>query len=295
MGAMTAQPGIFALGTTEHLYVRGTLTAGLTVPAVCAAVLGVVEDLSTTSGSNLVVGFRPELWPGLAGTRPDDAVGFVDDVVGPDGFRHPATQCDVWLWFSAGTRTAVFDAARAVQVALAGRVSVTAEYEGWSYGGDRDLTGFIDGTENPSALDAPAVVAPGGRGSIALVQTWTHDADALDRMSVHEQELMIGRTKPDSVELDDAHMPPTSHVARTKVLDDAGEELHVFRRNTALGTPTAHGTNFVGFSADRARLHRMLEQMAGVPDGVRDGLTYVTTPVDGAYLYVPSVEELLSP
>jgi putative iron-dependent peroxidase len=111
-------------------------------------------------------------------------------------------------------------------------------------------------------------------------------------MAVRDQELMMGRTKADSVELDEATMPPTSHVARTKVTDDEGEELHIWRRNTATGTPVRHGTQFVGFSRDRARLHRMLERMAGVGDGVRDRLTAIATPLDGAYYYVPSVEEL---
>jgi putative iron-dependent peroxidase len=291
---MTAQPGIFALGTTDHLYVRGDLAPGTTVSDVVASVLRVVDDLSTTSGSNLVVGFRPELWPGLAERRPDDARGFETAVVGPDGFTHPATQCDVWLWFAAGSRSAAFDACAGVLRPLRDGLRVTQENEGWAYHTDRDLTGFIDGTENPSALAAVDIAAPAGQGSVLLVQTWMHDSDALDRMPVHAQELMIGRTKADSVELDDTQMPPSSHVSRTTVTGGAGEELKIFRRNTATGTPGRHGTNFIGFAADRARLQLMLERMAGLGDGVRDALTYVTTPVDGAYLYVPSVEELLA-
>jgi putative iron-dependent peroxidase len=171
-------------------------------------------------------------------------------------------------------------------------VAFSDESEGWAYAQGRDLTGFVDGTENPAAFEAPGVVAPGGAGSIVLVQTWLHDAAALDRLSEREQELLMGRTKADSIELDESVMPPTSHVARTSVTDASGVELPIFRRNTALGTPGGHGTQFVGFSADRARLQLMLERMAGVPDGIRDRLTTVASAVSGAYYYVPALEEL---
>ena len=102
----------------------------------------------------------------------------------------------------------------------------------------------------------------------------------------------MGRTKADSVELDDATKPPSSHVARTSLTDADGAELPIWRRNTATGTPARHGTQFVGFARDRARLQLMLERMAGVGDGVRDALTAIAKPLDGAYYYVPSVEEL---
>ena len=289
---VTAQPGIFALGTAEHLYLDGELRAGAGVGAVAAALADVSEAMATTGGVNLVVGFRPELWPGLAEDRPDDAVGFNTDVVGPGGYRMPATQHDVWLWVAGASRTAVFDAAIVVRTALAGHVDLVDEHDGWVYAQDRDLTGFVDGTENPAASQAPAVVAPGGAGSVLLVQTWRHDIDALSRMSVREQELMMGRTKADSVELDDDTMPASAHVARTTINDGSGAELHIFRRNTATGTPTEHGTQFVGFSADRARLQLMLDRMAGAVDGIRDALTAVATAVTGAYYYVPSLEEL---
>jgi putative iron-dependent peroxidase len=294
---VTAQPGIVAMGTTEHLYVQADLDPGggaapEALADVLVAVLEAVDDLSTTSGANVVVGVRPELWPGLSGVRPRDAVGFNDPVVGVDGYTMPATQTDVWLWVSAGSRTAAFDVVDTLRQSLSGLVVSRSERDGWAFHGDRDLTGFIDGTENPSALEALDVIAPFGHGSVVLVQTWMHEAGALSEMSIQEQELMMGRSKTDSVELDEAAMPADAHVARTKVLDAQGAELRILRRNTATGTPVRHGTNFVGFAADRARLQRMLEQMAGRTDGIRDALTRVAMPLDGAYFYVPSVEEL---
>jgi putative iron-dependent peroxidase len=257
-----------------------------------AAVAAHTESLSTTGGVNIVVGLRPELWPGLTERRPADSTAMNEDVVGPDGFRMPATQRDAWIWVSGGARTPVFDATAALTAALAPVATVASELGGWVYQQDRDLTGFIDGTENPSAFAAPEIVAPGGAGSIVLVQVWEHDSAGLDAMTIAEQESMMGRTKSDSIEFAEDVMPPTSHVSRTSVTSVEGDELRILRRNTAYGTPTKHGTVFVGFGADRARLQLMLDRMAGVLDGLRDALTRVTTPLTGGYYYVPSLEEL---
>ena len=291
---MTAQPGIFALGTSEHCYLELRLAPDADPAQLMESVAGHAESLSTTGGVNVVVGVRPELWPGLAKTRPEDSRGMNDDVVGPDGFRMPATQRDVWIWVSGGSRSSVFDATAALTKALAQVAKVESELDGWVYQQDRDLTGFIDGTENPSAFDAPEIVAPGGEGSIVLVQVWEHDSAGLAAMELDAQEAMIGRTKAESVELAEEVRPPSSHVSRTVVTSADGEELKIFRRNTAYGTPSKHGTMFVGFSADRARLQLMLDRMAGVVDGVRDELSRVTTPETGGYYYVPSLEELAS-
>jgi porphyrinogen peroxidase len=289
---MTAQPGILAFGTADHCYLELSVRPGVDAARLAAAVAAQTESLSTTGGVNVVVGVRPELWPGLVGIRPGEAVGMNEDVVGPDGFRMPATQHDVWLWVSGGSRTAVFDATAALAAALAPIASLDSELAGWVYQQDRDLTGFIDGTENPSAFEAADLVAPGGSGSVVLVQVWQHDGAALAALDREAQEAMIGRTKADSIELPAGVMPPTSHVSRTVVTAADGEELHILRRNTAYGTPASHGTVFVGFSPDRSRLQTMLERMAGVGDGIRDALTRVTTPLTGGYYYVPSLGEL---
>ena len=106
-----------------------------------------------------------------------------------------------------------------------------------------------------------------------------------------EQEKVIGRTKPDSVEFPPETMPADSHVQRTTVTED-GQERKIFRRNVAYGDMADHGTVFVGFGADRDRLQKMLEQMAGVGDGIRDALTRFTTPLTGAYYFCPSIESM---
>jgi putative iron-dependent peroxidase len=298
MGGVTAQPGIFALGTTDHGYLELNLDQRRVDEAV-RRLAGLVHDLSTTSGASVVVGIRPSLWRAVAGEQqtPADAEDWLEDVVGADGFRMPATQRDVWVWVAAGDRTAVFEAGRVVLDALSEVATLDHETTGWLYRHDRDLTGFIDGTENPGLLEAPAVATvaegePGAGGSVVLHQLWRHDTTAWEALGERGQELAMGRTKPDSVELDDETKPNTAHVART-VLEVDGQERPIFRRNVAYGGISDHGTVFVGFSREQWRLAEMLRRMAGVGDGVRDSLTRYTTPLTGAYYVVPSVEALL--
>jgi porphyrinogen peroxidase len=195
------------------------------------------------------------------------------------------------LWLSGSAYDVVFDTARAAIAALEPVASVAEESSSWPYRHDRDLTGFIDGSENPSLIDAPefAVIpdgGPGAGGKLLLLQKWLHDASAWESLPVAEQELAIGRTKDESVELDDK--PDTSHVART----DQDRFGKIFRRNMPYGTVTDHGTMFVGFSATQQPLAAMLESMAGLTGGVRDALTRFTHPLTGAYYFVPSTEAL---
>src|SRR5206468_4324892 len=140
---------------------------------------------------------------------------WTDDMVGPDGFTMPATQHDLWLWLAAGDRTAVFDSGRlAIDAVGAAGATVAAETTGWLYRHDRDLTGFIDGTENPSLVEAPAVVAvpagrPGAGASVVLHQLWRHDTPRWEEAGTNAQQRAMGRTKDDSTELDP--LPEDSH------------------------------------------------------------------------------------
>jgi putative iron-dependent peroxidase len=195
------------------------------------------------------------------------------------------------LWISGSAYDVVFDVARMAIRALAGVAAVAEETSSWPYRHDLDLTGFIDGTENPDLIDAPQFVLvpegkPGAGGTILLLQKWAHDATAWESLADPEQELVIGRRKADSVELEDK--PADSHVASTDQ-DIFGK---IFRRNMPYGTVTVHGTMFVGFSAEQRPLVEMLESMAGLNDGTRDALTRYTTPLTGAYYFVPSTDSL---
>ncbi len=286
------QSGIFALGTASHAYLEFDLTDPDRGGELVGAVAGLREPRTTIGGVNLVAGFRPELWRTVAPADcPPDLSGFTRDVTGADGYRMPATQHDALLWLSGSAYDVVFDTARGAVTALDGLARVGDETSSWPYRHDRDLTGFVDGTENPSLVDAPGIALvpdgrPGAGGTVLLLQKWVHDATAWEALPVREQELVMGRTKPDSVELDGR--PADSHVART----DQDRFGHIFRRNMPFGTVTAHGTMFVGFGAEQRPFAAMLDSMAGLTTGVRDALTRYTHPVSGAYYFVPSIEAL---
>jgi putative iron-dependent peroxidase len=288
----TPQSGIFALGTASHAYLELDSASGRAGRDLVEAICAFREPRTTMGGVNLVAGFRPELWREVV---PDDAPaaveGFDRDVVGDDGFVMPATQHDAVLWLSGSAYDVVFDVARGVIAELRGLASVAEETSSWPYRHDRDLTGFVDGTENPTLVDAPGLVlvpegSPGAGGTVLLLQKWVHDTAAWESLPEAAQEQVMGRTKLDSVELEDR--PPDSHVAST----DQDRFGHIFRRNMPYGTVTDHGTMFVGFSATQRPLAAMLESMAGVGGGAVDALTRYTRPLTGAYYVVPSTESV---
>lgn len=154
MSARTAQPGILAQGTPAHYHLEFDCTS--TDPAaIGAAVVALREPAVTTGGVNLVVGFGPTLWRRLA---PHDAPADLHDFTPLTGAHHaPATQHDVMVWLHGSGTDVVFDAARSVVVALAPVASLATEQPGFVYLDSRDLTGFVDGTENPAVDEAPEV------------------------------------------------------------------------------------------------------------------------------------------
>jgi putative iron-dependent peroxidase len=286
------QGGIFALGTASHAYLEFDASNEQKRGELITAISSLREPRTTMGGVNLVAGFRPELWREAApDDTPVDLAGFNSDLIGTDGFVMPATQHDAVLWLSGSAYDVVFDAARAAIAELQGLASVVEETSSWPYRHDLDLTGFIDGTENPTLIDAPELVLvrdghPGAGGTILLLQKWAHDAPAWESLPVEQQELVIGRTKLDSVELEDK--PADSHVAST----DQDRFGKIFRRNMPYGTVTDHGTMFVGFSSEQRPLSTMLESMAGLAGGARDALTRYAQPLTGAYYFVPSTDGL---
>ncbi len=288
----SAQPGIFALGTASHSYIEFDVGREDDDVALVEAIAGLREPRTTMGGVNLVAGFRPELWrKARQGTIPEGVHGFETPVIGAAGFTMPATQHDAIFWISGSAYDVVFDVARLSIAALRDIASVAEETSSWPYHHDRDLTGFIDGSENPTLVEAPEVALipesePGAGGSVLLLQKWVHQVQAWEALPASRQEAVIGRTKVDSAELEDK--PDDSHVAR----NDQDRFGRIFRRNMPYGTVMEHGTMFVGFSSEQQRLIAMLESMAGVHDGLRDALTYYASPMTGAYYFIPALGAL---
>ncbi|MGB8478453.1 MAG: Dyp-type peroxidase [Acidobacteriaceae bacterium] len=288
----TPQAGIFALGTSSHTYLEFDVLDTAKYKEFASTISAIREPRTTTGGVNFVIGFRPELWRKiLADDAPADVEGFNKDIRGIEDFVMPSTQHDAMVWLSGSAYDIIFDMARSVIHDLADQASLAEETSSWAYRHDRDLTGFIDGSENPTLLDAPIDAllpegVPGAAGSVLLLQKWKHSAAEWEALPVAQQERIMGRTKPDITELE--NKPSDSHVART----DQDEFGHIFRRNMPYGNVEDHGTVFVGFSADQKRLSRMLDSMAGLVNGQRDALTRYTQPLTGSYYFVPSVESL---
>ena len=286
------QTGIFALGTASHAYLEFDLVPSADAALAVARVAALREPRTTIGGVNLVAGFRPELWAMIAPeATPAGLSGFNEPVSAGAGYELPGTQHDIMVWLTGAAYDVVFDLSRAIVTELAPQATLAHEMVGWPYHHDLDLTGFMDGTENPTLVEATAVAlvpagSPGESGSVLLLQQWEHDASAWEGLPVPSQESVIGRRKSDSVELDPR--PPTSHVSRT----DQDQFGKIFRRNIGYGSVARHGTIFVGFSATQATLAAMLDSMVGRDGGPPDALTRFTHPLTGAYYFVPSAESL---
>src|SRR5580693_7370892 len=215
----TPQAGIFALGTSSHAYLEFDLVDAKKCRELASTISAIREPRTTTGGVNFVIGFRPELWSAIV---PDDAPpgveGFNKEIRGTEGFVMPSTQHDALVWLSGSAYDVIFDMARSVVHDLGGQASLGEETSSWPYRHDRDLTGFIDGSENPTLLDAPLAAllpegVPGAGGSVLLLQKWKHLVTEWEALPTEQQERIMGRSKLDSTEMEDK--PADSHVART--------------------------------------------------------------------------------
>lgn len=287
------QPGIFAQGTRSHYHLEFDVDPDAPTGAIADAVGALHEPTVTSGGMNIIIGFGADLWRRIA---PADAPPQLQPFAGIEGKDRtvPSTPHDLWVWLHGTGPDIMLDGARAVVAAVAPSASLAAEEPCFVYRDSRDITGFVDGTENPPVEEAPEVAivpdGPGEGGSFVITMKWIHDLEAFHALPVEEQQAVFGRTKPDSVELDDK--PPTAHISRVVMEDDQGEEIEIYRRSTPYGTVTEHGLYFVAFSADPTRYDRMLARMFGTADDTHDHLTDFTKPVSCAYYFAPSLDAI---
>lgn len=294
----TAQPGIFAQGTRSHLYLEFDLVPGADPEVVLEALQALREPPVTAGGANLVVAMGDRLWRQLSPDAAPERLRPFDPIDGTDGFTAPATQHDVWIWVHGTSEDVVVDIGRAAVVALAPAAILVSDLAAFVYQDSRDFFGFVDGTENPPIWEAhlSALVSPGGvgaGGSHVLVMKWHHAMGKFHAQPEADQERVIGRTKPDSVELDDDVRPDDAHISRVVIEDDEGEEREIWRRSTPWGNVSEQGLNFVGFSGDPEIFDLMLARMFGTSgDGVHDRILEFSKPVGGAFYFAPSLDDL---
>lgn len=213
------------------------------------------------------------------------------------GVHHaPATPGDLLFHVRAARMDLCFDLTTRIMARLEGIVATADAVQGFKYFDERDLLGFVDGTENPQGQDSIDATLIGEEdagfagGSYVIVQKYLHDLDGWDAIPVEQQERIIGRRKLSDEELDDAEKPSYAHNVLTSI-EENGEELEIRRHNMPFGDPGKgeFGTYFIGYARSPARIERMLENMfVGDPPGNYDRLLDVSRAVTGSLFFVPS-------
>ncbi|MBN9153646.1 MAG: Dyp-type peroxidase [Microbacterium sp.] len=273
---------------------------------VLADVSGLTRSVSfRTPDDDLmcVVGIGADLWDRMYGLpRPQGLHPFVP-LQGP---KHsaPATPGDLLVHLRARHMDSCFELARHVTARLAGLAVVVDEVHGFKYFDERDLLGFVDGTENPEGQDASDAVLIGDEdplhagGSYVIVQKYLHDMAAWNALSVEEQERVIGRTKLDDIEMPDDVKPANSHLALNVIEDEHGVQRQIMRDNMPFGSvgDGEFGTYFIGYAATPDVIEQMLRNMfLGNPPGTYDRILDFSTAHTGSLYFVPTVEFLDDP
>jgi porphyrinogen peroxidase len=272
------------------------------------AIRGLLEDLSglgrtvgfriPAAGLACVTGIGSDAWDRLfAGPKPAQLQAFRE--VAGDRHRAIATPGDLLFHIRASQMDVCFELATMIAARLAGAATIVDEVHGFKYFDERDLLGFVDGTENPVGHTALEAVSVGDEdaafagGSYVVVQKYVHDLTAWNALSVEEQEKVIGRTKLSNVELDDDVKPSNSHVALNVIEDDDGTELKILRDNMPFGSVARgeFGTYYIAYARTPAIIERMLTNMfVGDPVGNYDRILDFSTALTGCLFFVPTVD-----
>ncbi len=274
------------------------------VRGLCADLAGLVRAVGFRDLEgylSCVTGFGAAAWDRLAGPpRPAGLHPFREILAGP---RHAvATPGDLLFHIRASRMDLCFELATQIMARLGDAVTVVDEVHGFRYFDERDMIGFVDGTENPVGQAAFEAAIIGDEdpafagGSYVIVQKYLHDMDAWNALTTEEQEKIIGRTKLADIELDDATKPSSAHNALTTITED-GQEVKILRDNMPFGAvgKGEYGTYFIGYARSPAPTEQMILNMfVGRPEGNYDRLLDVSRAVTGNLFFVPSVPVLES-
>jgi putative iron-dependent peroxidase len=288
--------------TRAAIFIVATVNAGSAsvgaVRSFCGdlpALLRAVGFRDIEGDLSCVIGFGSDAWDRLFGQpRPAELHPFQEIKAGA---RHAvATPGDLLLHIRAKRMDLCFELATQIMTRLGDAVSPVDEVHGFRYFDDRDLIGFVDGTENPTgqtAVDAAYIGAEDARftgGSYVIVQKYLHDLAGWSALSTEAQERIIGRTKLSDIELDDAVKPTSAHNALTTIIED-GKEIKIIRDNMPFGrvAEKEFGTYFIGYARSPRTIEQMLENMfIGRPPGNYDRLLDFSVAKTGNLFFVPS-------
>ncbi|PJC86585.1 deferrochelatase [Vibrio sp. HA2012] len=288
--AIVPEAGPFAL--FAQLKVQSNKEKVLAELQQLPALVAEINELQAGAELTVSVAFSHAFWTQTAMPVPSELVAFKP--LGQGDTTAPATDVDVLIHCHSNRHDLHFYLVRKLMAAIASDVEVVDETYSYRYLDARDMTDFIDGTENPEGDErADVAIIPEGEfagGSYVMVQRFVHKLDAWHRMSVEQQEKVIGRTKPDSVELDD--VPANSHVGRVDIKEE-GKGLKIVRHSLPYGTVTGeHGLLFAAYCNTMHNIQTLLASMYGEKDGTTDQLLRFTQAVTGAYFFAPSAEML---
>jgi porphyrinogen peroxidase len=281
-------------GPNNHTAVR-SFCADL--PALSRA----VEFRNLEAGLTCVMGIGSKAWDSLFGhPRPAELHPFREIRAGS---RHAVSSPgDLLFHIRAKRMDLCFELATRIMASLGDAVSAVDEVHGFRYFDDRDLLGFVDGTENPrgqAVIDA-AIIGEEDRafagGSYVIVQKYLHDMDGWNALSTEAQERIIGRNKLSDIELDDSIKPTSAHNALTTITEN-GREFKILRDNMPFGNAAAgeFGTYFIGYCRTPRVTEQMIENMfVGRPPGNYDRLLDFSRAVTGTLFFVPSASFLES-
>lgn len=248
-----------------------------------------------------VMGFGSDAWDRLFGTPRPAALHPFREIKG--AHHAPSTPGDLLFHIRATHMDLCFELAAQIVSRLGEVAQVVDEVHGFKYFDERDLLGFVDGTENPveqDALDATIIGAEDpafAGGSYVIVQKYLHDLAAWHKVPVEQQEKIIGRHKLSDVELRDEEKPPYAHNVLTSI-EENGQELQIVRDNMPFGElgKGEFGTYFIGYARSPARIEKMLDNMfVGNPPGNYDRLLDFSKAVTGSLYFVPSATFLENP
>ncbi len=298
----TSQP-VAAPLTRAAIFLVVTVNPGLdnraTLRSFCgdlSTLLRAVEFRDLEAGLSCVMSFGSDAWDRLFGaTRPAELHPFREIRAGA---RHAvSTPGDLLFHIRAKRMDLCFELAMQIMARLGPSVCAVDEVHGFRYFDDRDLMGFVDGTENPRGEAATDAVIVGEEdaafagGSYVVVQKYLHNLDGWNALSTEAQERIIGRTKVSGIELDDSMKPTSAHNALTTIVED-GKEVKILRDNMPFGR-AAHGefgTYFIGYSRSPHTIEQMLENMfVGRPPGNYDRILDFSRAVTGSLFFAPSV------
>ena len=254
-----------------------------------------VEFRDVEAGLTCVAGFGSDAWDKLFGApRPAELHTFREIQSG--GHHAVSTPGDILFHIRAKRIDLCFELATQIMDSIGDAVSVVDEVHGFRYFDDRDMLGFVDGTENPRGDAARASTIIGSEdpafagGSYVIVQKYLHDLNAWNALAVDLQERIIGRRKLSDVELIDAEKPAYAHNVLTNI-EENGRQLQILRDNMPFGRPGhgEFGTYFIGYSRTPRITEMMLENMfVGKPPGTYDRLLDFSRPVTGSLFFVPT-------